>query len=1542
MSLLRGNIFHRKTLVKMKINRRKIKMLWRQNLTKFSNFCNWQNIQTYFSQSARTHRKLQQLRHQIIQKETPVKSQVLVRKNQTNKIFNFDSSFRLKARNFKKLFQNKLLLKRATVVVTILATISITYFQFASQSQGASYTFSQSAWSTQTANNASHPTNSTGWSEYAAKDAGITAGTEVTLANNAYSTTDDGTLTTTGSATGGGFANGANTNTQVSGTGAGASVDLVTGLTATTKTSDTDFAGGTHSSTQITGTGDTASLSLQTQTASPFTHTADTDFVGTHTATEVTGTGTPASVQLQAGQTTGTYESATIDLGTSASMADLTTATISQTIPAGVTKNYAWGINVLGSLGDNTSIQRNAPVETNGLTNVVSITSGSYHSLALKSDGTVWAWGYNNQGQLGDNTTLGKSIPVQVKGVGGVGYLIDIVAIAGGGITGGSPNAHSLALKADGTVWAWGYNAQGQLGDNSTISKLTPVQVKGIGGVNYLTDVVAIAGGNGHSLALKADGTVWAWGNNSNGQLGDSTTTSILTPVQTSNLTNVVAISSAHNHSIALKSDGTAWAWGLNSQGQLGDNTVSQKSVPVQIKDIGGVGFLSNVISISAGYEFSMALKADGTVWSWGNNWYGQLGDNTTTSRLTPVQVKGVGGVGYLTDMSSISAGGMFSLGLKSDGTVWAWGYGPDGELGDNTATSRLTPVQVKGVGGVGFLTDVIAIKAGDKHSLAITSGIKFQISSKDVDSGWVVGDYKWAPRQAGSSNRITIPNGLDGKRYLRYKMTLSTVDSVYTPSLNDVTVNLENTGNFTSGAINLGGAKKFDNQNFSFSTTIPAEIAGNRVKVKLSKDGTNWYGPNGYADSFYDTSYCSVATGVYTCAITAGTATILNDTSNLYYKVFLSSPNASFAPTFDSSTFNYYVSTSGTFESATIDLGAKADFSTASFSQTIPAGATKNYGWGLNGNGQLGDNSITQRRTPVQTSDLTNVVAVAGGDYHSLALKSDGTVWASGTNTQGQLGDNSTTQSLAPVQVKGVGGVGFLTDVVAISSGAYHSLALKSDGTVWAWGYNFNGQLGDNSATQRNTPVQVKGVGGSSYLTDVVSIAGGSSHSLALKSDGTVWAWGYNSVGQLGDTTTTQRLTPVQVKGVGGSGYLTDAVVIAVGNSHSLAIKSDGTVWAWGANDYGQLGDNSITQRLTPIQTSGLTNMVAIAGGAGHSIALKSDGTVWAWGYNGVGSLGDTTNTNRRTPVQTSGLTGVVAIASGYRHSLAVKSDGTVWAWGWNSNGQLGDNTIAQYYAPVQTSGLTDVVAIAVGREHSLAVKGGMRFQIAGKDTDSGWVAGDYKPIFRQASASTRFVIPTDLDGKRYIRYKVTLATADVAYAPSLNSLTLNYNQYATSQTLTSSKFDTTDSANTPANIQWTESLLANTDIKFQLRTSADGSTWTPWCGPNDGVAGSCNSATFFTDPTGAETIDDLNSDQSNDRWIQYQVTLISDGSVTPTVSDVTLTYVVNATPQVQNVTASQTADGMVTVNYQVRDPDTTTGFTANEVAVTLQYCTA
>jgi len=353
--------------------------------------------------------------------------------------------------------------------------------------------------------------------------------------------------------------------------------------------------------------------------------------------------------------------------------------------------------------------------------------------------------------------------------------------------------------------------------------------------------------------------------------------------------------------------------------------------------------------------------------------------------------------------------------------------------------------------------------------------------------------------------------------------------------------------------------------------------------------------------------------------------------------------------------------------------------------------GASDVFAWGLNAEGQLGNDTIfTDQNIPIKVNGLTNVADIEAGSSHTIALKS-GNVWTWGGSLRGQVGYPSLSTRNPPTQLSTI------SNVIIISSGSKHNIAVKSDGTVKAWGDNYYGQLGSGGSNNFvDHPVSV--LYGPS---NVIGVATGNEHSIILTSDGAVWAWGRNDVGQVGDGTTTIRQYPTKINGIA------DVADIAGGSDHSIALKNDGTVWTWGWNVQGQLGLGTSDSYAHPVpeQVNGLTHIIAIDGGFSHTIALKNDGTVWAWGSNSQGELGDNTTVNRFEPGQVHGLTNVVAVASGSSFNIALKNDGTVWTWGLNGRGQLGDGTTINRLEPVQVYGLSKVSTIGTGSGHAIAI---------------------------------------------------------------------------------------------------------------------------------------------------------------------------------------------------------------------------------------------
>jgi alpha-tubulin suppressor-like RCC1 family protein len=356
-------------------------------------------------------------------------------------------------------------------------------------------------------------------------------------------------------------------------------------------------------------------------------------------------------------------------------------------------------------------------------------------------------------------------------------------------------------------------------------------------------------------------------------------------------------------------------------------------------------------------------------------------------------------------------------------------------------------------------------------------------------------------------------------------------------------------------------------------------------------------------------------------------------------------------------------------------------------------SGGPQLYAWGQNNNGQLGLGNTTNLSSPVQVGLLSTWSTPFAAGYHSLVTDTSGKAFSFGSNNRGQLGLGNTTYRSSPVQI------GALTDWSKFGGGFSHRLAVKTNGTLWSWGSSFYGELGDGIPPlhQKSSPAQV----GSS--TDWASVSAGTNsvHSLAVKTGGTLWAFGDNDFGELGLGDTTDRSSPTQV----GAG--TSWSKVATGRKHSAAIKTDGTLWTWGRNNYGQLGDSATPYyRSSPRQVGSGTNWSSVSGGTYFTVAIKTDGTLWSWGRNSSGQLGLGNTTSRSSPTQVGAGTSWSSAICGGNHVIALKTDGTIWGWGLNSTGQLGLGDITNRSSPVQIGSVSTWQNIACGSNFTLATR--------------------------------------------------------------------------------------------------------------------------------------------------------------------------------------------------------------------------------------------
>jgi alpha-tubulin suppressor-like RCC1 family protein len=343
------------------------------------------------------------------------------------------------------------------------------------------------------------------------------------------------------------------------------------------------------------------------------------------------------------------------------------------------------------------------------------------------------------------------------------------------------------------------------------------------------------------------------------------------------------------------------------------------------------------------------------------------------------------------------------------------------------------------------------------------------------------------------------------------------------------------------------------------------------------------------------------------------------------------------------------------------------------------------NLAEGSSGGHKIAVKEPVRAKGPGGKGKLAGMLDVSCSLVSTCALRSDGTVWCWGLGSSGQMGSGSAASSTVPVQVKSADGKGTFKDAVAVAAGHTHACALKSDGTVWVWGLNDRGQLGNGSKVEKSAlPVQVRTPDGKGFLNDVTAIAAGVGHCLAVREDGTVLAWGENVVGQVGDGTTTDRFLPVKVEGV------KDVASVGAGWHFSFAVCKDGSLWGWGYNVFGQLGDGTVYDRHRPVQTKGpdgkapLTGAARAVGGSLHALIIMKDGTLLGLGGNSFGQLGIGKRGEREPlPVQVKGpgdegrLEKVVDADAGSVHSAAVTADGTVYCWGDNYRRQIGDPAV-------------------------------------------------------------------------------------------------------------------------------------------------------------------------------------------------------------------------------------------------------------------------
>lgn len=652
---------------------------------------------------------------------------------------------------------------------------------------------------------------------------------------------------------------------------------------------------------------------------------------------------------------------------------------------------FTWGDNTYGSTGSGTSQNSSVPKLLDATSVWNSLSASTSAMGGIKSNGTLWTWGDNTNGGLGFNDRVSRSSPTQV---GSLTNWSKLYAVNGGGF---------IAVKTDGTLWSWGDNSFGQLGQNiATTARLSsPVQ---IGAATDWASVPVGAGGSLIGAAIKTTGTLWTWGYNADGGLGQNNVTSRSSPVQVGALTDwaEIAFSGSTPHALARKTGGTIWTWGGNPNGQLGNNNIASRSSPAQ------VGSGTNWASIDVGANNSFAVTTDNTLFAWGNNNLGQLGDNSIINRSSPVQIGATGA--YKASFGTTGSNGR-TLIKTSDGTLWGVG----------TAS-------VNGMSGAG--------------------------GSINVSS----------PTQVGAWLNKTFTKGGGGGTNVAY--VIDSDNDLYTWVTTTAGAAAGATGYLVSGAalsspVQVGSSEW---ASVSFNGVTGAGVKQNGTLWVWGSSTTGGLGISTYGYYSYSDSPVQVGTGTDWASVTVGGTTTLA-------RMFATKTN-----------------------------------------NTL-------WAWGDNTEGQLGQNNRVNYSSPVQVGALTNWASVSttnGINACVLAVKTDGTLWGWGRNNLGQIGDNTIVDRSSPVQI------GALTTWASASAGALNGYAITTSGALWAWGQGTNGANGDNTVVGRSSPVQIAGTW--------AQASGGSTFALFRDTSGRIYAVGANTGGRLGTNDVVSRSAIVQI----------------------------------------------------------------------------------------------------------------------------------------------------------------------------------------------------------------------------------------------------------------------------------------------------------------------------------------------------------------------------------------------------------------------------
>jgi alpha-tubulin suppressor-like RCC1 family protein len=957
---------------------------------------------------------------------------------------------------------------------------------------------------------------------------------------------------------------------------------------------------------------------------------------------------------------------------------------------------YCWGHNAYGQLGNGstTSPQTTATaVTTSGVLSgktLSQLSAGQYFMCTVGTGGAIFCWGANGSGRLGNpSTTANSSVPEAVTAP-------RATTIAAG-------YRHSCAIRA-GLAYCWGDNTVGDLGRGTTGGTSNVPGAVSTSGVLSGKTLTQIEAGQDFTCALDTAGAAYCWGFNAYGQLGNNSTTNSNVPVQVTTTGTPLAgktlteITVGNSYACALDTAGKAYCWGYNGEGQLGNGTTTTPQTTATAVSTSGVLSGKTLVQVSAGYDHSCAVDSAGVAYCWGYNGYGGLGNNNTTQQNSPVAVTTASTPLAGKTVASIAAGNYFTCALDTAGLGYCWGRNNHGQLGNSTTDGFDGPHPTA--------TAVTTTGALSGKSLAQLTLGEFHVCAADTGGA----GYCWGQDNAGqlgnggtntdSNVAVAVNTGgaLSGK-------SLVQISAEYQSTCGqDSSGALYCWGLGTSGQLGNNAAT-------TSTTAVVVVIPGPPTSVTAFPGDTTatvrWAAPSsfgtgtltGYTATAYPGGASCTTTGATTCAITGltngisysvtvVTRTTVGDSvaggpatatpwpaatkiSSGYLNACTISGGKAYCwgdntsgqlgnGTTTSSTTPVAVSTSGVLAGKTL---TQISVGYQHVCALDTAGAV--YCWGDNSRGELGNGTTTSSSVPVAVSTggalsgkTVAQISANGSDatpftHHTCALDTAGAAYCWGDNTRGELGNGNTTQQNAPVAVTTGGTPLSGKTLTQITTGSASACVLDSTGAAYCWGDNTSGQLGNNttSTSPQTTAVTVY-TGGTLSGVALTQISGGYWHTCALASTGAAYCWGYNVDGELGNGGTTTTGAPVTVTATGALSGKTLAQVGA-GGFHTCALDAGGAGYCWGFNTDGRLGNNTTTSpQTTPstVYTGGVLSgktVTQIGSGRYATCAQDSAGADYCWGRNTNGQLGNnsTANSNAAVLVAPQAPTGVSAV---------------------------------------------------------------------------------------------------------------------------------------------------------------------------------------------------------------------------------------------------------------------------------------------------------